>query len=71
MALQPSDPHSIYNVACTYGLLGMKREALEMLKQAIAAGYGELKWAARDPDLACLHDDLEFQRLIPEGGSEN
>jgi non-specific serine/threonine protein kinase len=71
MALQPSDPHSIYNVACTYGLLGMKREALETFKQAIAAGYGELKWAARDPDLACLHDDPEFQRLIPEVGSEN
>jgi adenylate cyclase len=71
MALQPSDPHSIYNAACTYAKLGMKCEALDMLKQAIAAGYGELKWAAQDPDLTCLHDDPEFQRLIPEVGSEN
>ena len=27
-------------------------------------GYVNLDWAARDPDLACLHDDPEFQRLI-------
>ncbi len=71
VALRPSDPHSLYNVACTYGLLGMKREALEMLKQAIAAGYGELNWAARDPDLSCLHDAPEFQGLLRGDGSKN
>ncbi|MGC2110840.1 MAG: hypothetical protein WA655_15070 [Candidatus Korobacteraceae bacterium] len=71
MALRPSDPHTVYNVACTYGLLGMNQEALETLKQAFAAGYGELNWAARDPDLACVHDDPEFQRLVAGSGSKN
>ena len=28
LALGTTDPHTIYNVACTYGLLGMKPEAL-------------------------------------------
>ena len=64
LALRPSDPHSLYNAACTYALLGMKHEALGVLREAIEAGYGELNWAARDPDLACLHDDPEFQRLL-------
>jgi serine/threonine protein kinase/cytochrome c-type biogenesis protein CcmH/NrfG len=64
VALRPSDPHSLYNVACTYGLLGMKRETLDMLKQAFEAGYGESNWALRDPDLACVQDDPEFQRLV-------
>ena len=71
MALRPSDPHTVYNVACTYGLLGMKHEALETLKQAFAAGYGELNWAARDPDLACVHDDPEFQRLVARSESND
>jgi hypothetical protein len=36
--------------------------------QAITAGYGELKWAVGDPDLTCLHDDPEFERLLSGGG---
>jgi len=68
MALRPNDPHSLYNAACTYGLLKMKREALALLKEFIEAGYGELNWASRDPDLALLHDEPEFQRLLhPDG----
>ena len=35
-------------------------EALEMLKRAIEAGYGNVDWATRDPDSACLHGDPEF-----------
>jgi hypothetical protein len=35
-----------------------------MLKKAFAAGYGNRHWAARDPDLDCLHDDPEFQKLV-------
>jgi hypothetical protein len=35
-----------------------------MLKRAIAAGYGNLNWAARDTDLECLHGDPEFRKLV-------
>jgi hypothetical protein len=44
--------------------LSRKSEALETLKKAIAAGYGNLNWASRDTDLDCLHDDPEFRMLV-------
>ena len=67
VALRPNDANILYNSACTYAVMEMKAEALALLKKTIAAGYGNLDWMARDPDLACLHDDPEFQRLIQEG----
>ncbi len=59
VALRPGDPSTLYNAACTYGVLGKKAEALETLKKAFAAGYGNPNWAANDSDLDCLHDDPE------------
>jgi serine/threonine protein kinase/Tfp pilus assembly protein PilF len=67
VALRPNDGNTLYNAACTYGGLKMKKEALEALKKAIAAGYGNLNWAARDSDLDCLHDDPEFRRIVGLG----
>ncbi len=48
-------------------MLQRKVEALALLKRAQAVGFIKLDWAARDPDLACLHDEPEFQRLLVEG----
>src|ERR1700758_1477954 len=67
VALRPGDSNTLYNAACTYGVLGKKAESLETLKKAFAAGFGNRFWAAKDSDLACLHDDPEFQKLV--GGS--
>lgn len=64
VVLRPKDGNTLYNAACTYGVLGKKAEALETLKKAIAAGYGNLNWAARDTDLDCLQDDPEFRKLV-------
>jgi len=64
VALRPNDGNTLYNAACTYGVLGRKVESLETLKKAIASGYGNLNWAARDSDLDCLHDNPEFQKLV-------
>jgi serine/threonine protein kinase/tetratricopeptide (TPR) repeat protein len=64
VVLRPKDGNTLYNAACTYGVLGKKPEALETLKKAIAAGYGNLNWAARDTDLDCLHDDPEFRAIV-------
>ena len=64
VALRPGDPNTLYNAACTYGILGKKAEALETVKKAFAAGYGNRDWAAKDSDLDCLHDDPEFQKLV-------
>jgi non-specific serine/threonine protein kinase len=64
VALRPGDPNTLYNAACTYGILGRKSEALETIKKAFAAGYGNLNWAAKDSDLICLHDEPEFRKLV-------
>ena len=62
--LLPNDSNILYNAACTYGIIGNKAEALRLLKQAEEAGYSNVPWAARDPDLTCLHDDPEFKSLM-------
>jgi len=64
VALRPGDPNTLYNAACTYGILGKKAEALDTVKKAFAAGYGNQNWAANDSDLDCLHDNPEFQKLV-------
>ena len=64
VALRPGDSNTLYNAACAYGVLEKKVEALETLKKAFAAGYGNPNWAAKDPDLYCLHEDHEFQKLV-------
>jgi serine/threonine protein kinase/Flp pilus assembly protein TadD len=69
IALRPNDSNVIYNAACTYGIFGRKAEALEMVKKAKEVGYGNWGWAVRDPDLACLHDDPEFQRICQAGSA--
>ena len=63
---RPWDSLTLYNAACTYGVLNMKQEALATFRWSIEAGYRNLEWAARDKDLASLHDDPEFQRLIKD-----
>ncbi len=64
VALRPNDANTLYNAACTYGVLRKKAEALETLKKAFAAGYGNRNWAAKDSDFECLRDDPEFQKLV-------
>ncbi len=64
VALRPNDPNTLYNAACTYGVLGRKAEALETIKKTFAAGYGNTNWAANDSDLHCLHDEPEFRKLV-------
>lgn len=64
VTLRPRESNVLYNAACTYGVLGRKSEALEMLKRSQEAGFLNIAWAAKDPDLACLHDDPEFQRVV-------
>ncbi len=67
VALRPNDGNVLYNAACTYGVLGKKAEALETLKRAFGAGYGNTNWASKDSDLECLHDDPEFRSLVGLG----
>jgi serine/threonine protein kinase/Tfp pilus assembly protein PilF len=66
IVLRPNEANVLYNAACVFSLLGKRPEALETLRKAWEAGYTDAEWARRDPDLALLHDDPEFERLYPE-----
>jgi serine/threonine protein kinase/tetratricopeptide (TPR) repeat protein len=63
MAMRPTDANILYNAACAYGLLRMKKECLSTFRRCVEAGYHNAIWASKDPDLEILHDDPEFQKL--------
>jgi len=66
ITLRANEASILYNVACVYCLLKKKPEALDALRRAWEAGSKDSVWARRDPDLALLHGDPEFERLYPE-----
>ena len=65
MALRPNEATVMYNAACVFCQLGRKPEALSALRKAWEAGFKDAAWARRDPDLALLHGEPEFERLYP------
>jgi Flp pilus assembly protein TadD len=65
IALRPNDAFMHYNAACTFCLMGKKAEAMAAIVKAHGAGFVDANWARRDPDLAPLHGEPEFQRLYP------
>ena len=65
MTLRANEASILYNAACNYCLLNRKPEALDALRKAWEAGFKDPNWARRDPDLALVHGDPEFERLYP------
>jgi non-specific serine/threonine protein kinase len=66
MLLRPNEAMVHYNAACTFCLMGKKAEALDALSKAWRNGFKDSNWARRDPELAALHGEPEFERLYPE-----
>jgi serine/threonine protein kinase/cytochrome c-type biogenesis protein CcmH/NrfG len=65
VALRPNDSNVLYNAACTYGVLGKKADALDLVRRSLAAGYANYDWPRQDPDLRILYDHPEFIKLFP------
>src|SRR3984893_9740830 len=65
ITLRANEASILYNAACTFALLKRKREAMDTLKKAWDAGFRDSVWARRDPDLALLQDEVEFEKLYP------
>ena len=66
MTLRPNEATVLYNAACTFSNLGRKTDALDALRKSWEAGYRDAEGTRRDPDLAALHGEPEFERLYPE-----
>jgi Tfp pilus assembly protein PilF len=65
IALRPNEATLLYNAACVFCQLGKKADGMTALKKAWDAGFIDPDWARRDPDLAILHGDPEFEKLYP------
>jgi tetratricopeptide (TPR) repeat protein len=65
ITLRANEASILYNAACTFALLKRKPEAMDTLKKAWEAGFRDATWARRDPDLAILHGEPEFDTLYP------
>ena len=62
--LLKTDPIIFYNLACSYALVGRKREAFTTLLKAVKLGYSDFNHLKKDRDLRILHDDPRFKKLI-------
>ena len=58
--------HSLYQVACVYGILGEDRKALGWIDQAVNTGFGCWLFLRVDPCLTKLRRLPEFQTYIAE-----
>ncbi len=65
MTLRANEASILYNAACTYAMLQRKEQAMDALRKAWEAGFKDAIWARKDPDLAILRDDPEFDRMYP------
>jgi serine/threonine protein kinase len=65
ITLRPDEASILYNAACMYCFLKKKSEAMSVLSKAWEAGFKDASWARRDPDLALLHGETEFERMYP------
>ncbi len=65
MTLRANEASILYNAACNYCLLKTKAQAMDALRKAWESGFKDATWARRDPDLAMLHGDPEFERMYP------
>ena len=61
--LEPHNPLVFYNLACSYSLNSELDMAAAALEQALALGYRDFKWLARDPDLRRLRKHPVYRHI--------
>ena len=61
--LQPRNPLVFYNLACDHSLNGEVDRAVEALEKALALGYRDFKWLAKDPDLLQLRQHPLYRNI--------
>jgi non-specific serine/threonine protein kinase len=64
LAIDPEEPQILYNVACTYAVLGRPEKAIDCLAETVSHGDWWITWMANDPDLESLHENPRFRALL-------
>lgn len=62
--LRGSDPLSWYNLACSYSLLNRVDKSLDALRQAASAGYRDVEYLQKDPDLLNLRRSPKYRQFL-------
>jgi tetratricopeptide (TPR) repeat protein len=62
-ALEPENALVFYNLACSHSLTGDYSLAITALDKAIALGYRDFNWLARDPDLKALRKHPSYRPI--------
>jgi len=57
-------PTDLYNVACGYALIGQTEKALDVLGQAVTAGFADRRLLETDADLASIRDTDGFRAIL-------
>ncbi len=61
--LEPENSLVFYNLACSYSLTEQLERAAAALEKAIALGYDDFTWLAKDPDLKKLRAHPSFAEI--------
>ncbi|MDD3374257.1 MAG: hypothetical protein PHY73_00855 [Candidatus Omnitrophica bacterium] len=62
--LKPDDPIILYNLACSYSLLGSLEKSFCVIQMAVARGYDEFDFMQKDSDLKNLRHYLPFKNFL-------
>jgi tetratricopeptide (TPR) repeat protein len=68
LLLSGDDPVMAYYGVCLYSRLGDKEKAIELLDKAIAGGYENYEWIARDPDLKNIRGESGYREIMARAG---
>jgi non-specific serine/threonine protein kinase len=71
MAIDPEETAILYNVACTYALMGEKERALSTLEKAVRNGFSHKEWIENDPDFVSVRPEPRFQALLQSLSKSN